>query len=174
MDLKARDKCLKEVRVLQNLDHPNIIRYLESFIDGNDLYIVFEWAAAGDLKRQLRKAQEKGTPFSERIVWKYFAQICDAMQHMHERRIMHRDLKVSSLPTVEDLCGVNTFLDRKTIVRVSCVCVILNVAAAGEYFSHHGRHNQSRRPWAEQRDERRDDASIFEGRHAIVHVARGA
>ena len=55
MDEKAREKCLKEVRLLQSLDHPNIIRYLDSFIDDKDLIIVVEWAAAGDLKRQLRK-----------------------------------------------------------------------------------------------------------------------
>lgn len=90
IDEKSREKCLKEVRLLQSLDHPNIIRYLDSFITENDLVIVVEWAAAGDLKRQLRKAQERGVGFEERVVWKYFSQICDAMQHMHDKRIMHR------------------------------------------------------------------------------------
>lgn len=56
-----------------------------------------EWAAAGDLKRQLRKAQEKQVGFEERIIWKYFSQIADAIQHMHERRIMHRDLKPANI-----------------------------------------------------------------------------
>lgn len=97
MNEKAREKCLKEVRLLQNLDHPNIIHYMDSFITDNDLIIVYEWAAAGDLKRQLRKAQEKGTGFEERIIWKYFSQICMAMQHMHEKRIMHRDLKPANI-----------------------------------------------------------------------------
>ena len=83
IDEKARDKCLKEVRLLQSLDHPNIIRYMDSFITDNDLVIAVEWAAAGDLKRQLRKAQERGVGFEERIIWKYFSQICDAIKHMH-------------------------------------------------------------------------------------------
>jgi len=77
MDQKQRDKCLKEVRLLQSLDHPNIIRYLDSFIEGSELIIVVEWAAAGDLKRQLRKALEKQTHFEERVVWKYFSQIAE-------------------------------------------------------------------------------------------------
>ena len=33
MDAKARQKCLKEVRLLQSLHHPNIVEYLDSFIE---------------------------------------------------------------------------------------------------------------------------------------------
>lgn len=83
--------------MLQSLDHPNIIKYMDSFINENNLVIIVEWAAAGDLKRQLRKAQERQTGFDERIIWKYFSQIADAIQHMHERRIMHRDLKPANI-----------------------------------------------------------------------------
>jgi NIMA (never in mitosis gene a)-related kinase len=97
MNDKAREKCLKEVRLLQSLDHPNIIHYMDSFITDNDLIIIYEWAAAGDLKRQIRKAQEKGVGFEERVIWKYFSQIANAIQHMHERRIMHRDLKPANI-----------------------------------------------------------------------------
>jgi NIMA (never in mitosis gene a)-related kinase len=71
---------------------------MDSFLSETDLIIVFEWAAAGDLKRQLRKAQEREVRFEERVVWKYFSQIADAIQHMHEKRIMHRDLKVCAAP----------------------------------------------------------------------------
>jgi serine/threonine protein kinase len=86
-----------QVGLLQSLDHPNIIKYMDSFINENNLVIIVEWAAAGDLKRQLRKAQERQTGFDERIIWKYFSQIADAIQHMHEKRIMHRDLKPANI-----------------------------------------------------------------------------
>lgn len=93
IDDRSREKCLKECKLLSSLDHPNIVKYLDSFVSEHDLVIVVEWAGAGDLKRQLRKAQEKNISFDELRVWKYFKQIAAAMQHMHERRIMHRDLK---------------------------------------------------------------------------------
>jgi NIMA (never in mitosis gene a)-related kinase len=79
---------------------------MDSFLSETDLIIVFEWAAAGDLKRQLRKAQEREVRFEERIVWKYFSQIADAIQHMHEKRIMHRDLKVCALPYLLLICSL--------------------------------------------------------------------
>lgn len=53
------------MRLLQSLDHPNIIKYLDSFLHGTELVIVVEWAAAGDLKRQLRKAQEVGVEVTD-------------------------------------------------------------------------------------------------------------
>ena len=82
---------------MQRLDHPNIIKYLDAFIDEHDLIIVFEWAEAGDLKRQLRKAREKKVRFDERLVWRYFSQICSAIQYMHNMRVMHRDLKPANI-----------------------------------------------------------------------------
>ena len=58
MDAKARERCLKEVKLLQTLPaHPCIITYLDSFLDNNELYIVFEWAEHGDLRRLLKRAQ---------------------------------------------------------------------------------------------------------------------
>ena len=56
MDQKARGRCLKEVKLLQTLPpHSAIIQYIDAFIDSNELYIVFEWAEHGDLRRLLRR-----------------------------------------------------------------------------------------------------------------------
>ncbi len=57
IDETTREKCLKEVLLLQSLDHPNIVHYMEYFLSSRELIIVVEWAAAGDLKRQLRKVE---------------------------------------------------------------------------------------------------------------------
>ena len=54
MDPKQREKCLKEVKLMQPLDHPNIIKYIDSFIYNNELIIVTEWAERGDLKKLMK------------------------------------------------------------------------------------------------------------------------
>ncbi|KAL3904675.1 MAG: hypothetical protein SGPRY_011199 [Prymnesium sp.] len=70
MDAKARDRCLKEVHLLRTLPkHPCIITYLDSFIDNNELLIIFEWAQHGDLRRLLRRAQEANATLQERQIW---------------------------------------------------------------------------------------------------------
>lgn len=97
MDPKQREKCLKEVELMKPLDHPNIIKYIDSFIHNNELIIVTEWAEKGDLKRLIKIQQQEETPFEEIRIWEYMQQIASALNHMHEKRIMHRDLKPANI-----------------------------------------------------------------------------
>lgn len=97
MDPKQREKCLKEVKLMQPLDHANIIKYLDSFIFNNELIIATEWAERGDLKKLIKCAQQDDTPFEEVTLWNYIMQIASALAHMHDKRIMHRDLKPANI-----------------------------------------------------------------------------
>ena len=53
MDAKARNDCLKEIDLLKNLDHINVIKYHESFLENNELIIVLDLADAGDLAKMV-------------------------------------------------------------------------------------------------------------------------
>src|SRR5690348_5186045 len=102
MDQKQREKCLQEVKLLQSVDHPNIVKYLDSFISENELYIAIEWADKGDLKRFIKKTNSEGDKFDEYKVIEYTRQLGSALLHMHEKRIIHRDLKPANILIFSD------------------------------------------------------------------------
>lgn len=65
---------------IHNNDITQIQRFIEAFEEDSALHIVFEWASAGDLKRQIQKMRKRKSRFSERLIWKYFLQISEGLR----------------------------------------------------------------------------------------------
>ncbi|KAL9654085.1 hypothetical protein ABK040_011629 [Willaertia magna] len=97
---KERKEALNEVKVLASLSHPNIIKYIDSFTDGGKLNIVMEYASQGDLYDKIKK--QGGKPFSEEKIMDWFIQICLAVKYIHDKRILHRDLKTQNIFLTQD------------------------------------------------------------------------
>lgn len=99
MSAKTREKCFNEARLLQSLNHPNIVACYDSYYDEalGDLVLVLEMLDGGDLKTLIEKVRNLTRKFSERQVWRYIRDLSSALMHMHSRRILHRDIKPANI-----------------------------------------------------------------------------
>ena len=105
MSAKEQKEARNEVIILSQLQHPNIVSYQESFVDSGNLYIVMDYADGGDLYKAIKN--QKGVHFSEENILDWFVQLCLALKHLHDRKILHRDLK-----------SQNIFLTSKKMVKL--------------------------------------------------------
>jgi len=99
-NMKEQEKkdALNEAVILKNLDHPNIIKFREVFIQRKPvetLNIVTEYVDGGDLEQKIKEQEKK--PFTEVEILDYFTQICLALQHLHKKKIIHRNLRSSNI-----------------------------------------------------------------------------
>jgi serine/threonine protein kinase len=97
MDRKQKEEALNEVHVLKSMRHPYIVTYRESFMNKSCLCIVMDYADGGDMYGKIAKQKTAGRGFSENQILDWFVQICLAMKHIHDRRILHRDLKTQNI-----------------------------------------------------------------------------
>uniref|UniRef100_A0A8B9PHU9 Serine/threonine-protein kinase Nek4 n=1 Tax=Apteryx owenii TaxID=8824 RepID=A0A8B9PHU9_APTOW len=103
---RERKAAEQEAQLLSQLKHPNIVTYRESW-QGEDglLYIVMGFCEGGDLYHKLKEQKGKLLPENQVVEW--FVQIAMALQYLHEKHILHRDLKTQ-----------NVFLTRTNIIKV--------------------------------------------------------
>lgn len=85
----------KETSVLALLHHPNIIGYRGCFMEKKTFHIVMDFADGGDLGEKIEQA--RGVHFKEDEILHWFVQICLAIKHVHDRKILHRDLKTQNI-----------------------------------------------------------------------------
>ena len=88
------NEILNEVEILKNLDHPNIVKIFEFFIEADGYYIITEYCHEGELFKLIKT---KGF-FSEKIAANIMYQIFQAMYYCHvTNNIIHRDLKPENI-----------------------------------------------------------------------------
>ncbi|GJU77439.1 protein kinase, ATP binding site-containing protein, partial [Tanacetum coccineum] len=94
----------EEVKLLKNLSHSNIVRYLGTVREEETLNILLEFVPGGSISSLLGKFG----PFPEAVIRMYTKQILLGLDYLHKNGIMHRDIK-----------GANILVDNKGCIKLA-------------------------------------------------------
>ncbi|WVQ75733.1 hypothetical protein IAR50_005363 [Cryptococcus sp. DSM 104548] len=94
----------REIGLLKELQHENIVQYLDSSVDANHLNIFLEYVPGGSVAALLSNYGA----FEEALVRNFVRQILTGLNYLHEREIVHRDIK-----------GANILVDNKGGIKIS-------------------------------------------------------
>ena len=86
-------KLIDEIKILKKLDHPNIMKIFECFVDEKNFYIISDFCDQGDL---LGKLEKLGT-MNEIVVKFLMEQIFNAVAYLHSKNVLHGDIKLENI-----------------------------------------------------------------------------
>lgn len=98
VDLQKLNKHLRycldcEIKFLRSVNHPNIIRLLETIEDGDHLFLVLEYCAGGNLAAYIQRYGR----VQEQIARNFMRQLGAGLEVLHAHHVIHRDLKPENL-----------------------------------------------------------------------------
>ena len=94
--LKDNIECImEEVAILNTLDHPNIVKYYETYDDNKYIYLVMEYITGGQLFDKI--TAQKNQNFSEHDACTYMRELFSCINHCHASGIVHRDIKPENI-----------------------------------------------------------------------------
>jgi serine/threonine protein kinase len=83
------EELRNEIRILQSLDHPNIVKAYEVYESKVNLYVVLQHCSGGDLYARV--------PYSEKDSAKIVGKLMSAVAYMHAHNVCHRDIKFENI-----------------------------------------------------------------------------
>ncbi|XP_058231887.1 serine/threonine-protein kinase Nek11 isoform X4 [Hemibagrus wyckioides] len=110
-DLKPDEtvKATQEAQLLSQLHHPAILRFYTSFLERDMFCIVTEFCEDGDLECTLERLRVSGEALCESQVSEWLVQLLLGLDYMHQRRILHRDLKTKNIFLKRNMVKIGDF-----------------------------------------------------------------
>ncbi|XP_017717810.1 PREDICTED: serine/threonine-protein kinase Nek11 isoform X2 [Rhinopithecus bieti] len=98
-----------EAQLLSKLDHPAIVKFHASFVEQDNFCIITEYCEGRDLDYKIQEYKEAGKIFPDNQIIDWFIQLLLGVDYMHERRILHRDLKSKNIFLKNNLLKIGDF-----------------------------------------------------------------
>jgi serine/threonine protein kinase len=144
-------KLDNEMNIMRSVKHANVVRYIDYHDIANHLYIIMEYVQYGDLQQLLMGRPGEpcpGQPLPEGMARRMAAQVLNALHHLHEQMITHRDIKPDNIliadPRPEHFTvklsdfGLSKVVkDENTFLRTFCGTLLY---CAPEVFPHYQAH----------------------------------
>mmetsp|Transcript_18431 Transcript_18431/g.33032 ORF Transcript_18431/g.33032 Transcript_18431/m.33032 type:complete len:424 (+) Transcript_18431:71-1342(+) len=133
-----KKRILKEIKILQRLDHPNIIKLFEVVDSKRNIFLVMDYIPNGELFNFIvdhgRLEEWQGS--------RLFRQLIDAVDYMHSQNVVHRDLKPENLLLDEKVClricdfGLGNVNDKGFMFKTACgsPCYVAPEMIAGGFY----------------------------------------
>ena len=96
VSIGAFDRFLQEYETIADMDHPNIVRIYDLGVSDDHAHIAMEYLAGGDLRLKIDAG------IAERQAVQYLRQIASALSAVHEKHVLHRDLKPGNIMLRKD------------------------------------------------------------------------
>ncbi len=96
---QAQEQFHREASVLARLDHPNLPKVSDVFVERRREYLVMDFVSGWDLRQLVEEKRRVGEFLSEDRVLKWADQLCDALEYLHSQDppILHRDIKPANI-----------------------------------------------------------------------------
>lgn len=79
------------------LEHANIINYHTSYIHGECIYWIMDYCDGGTLRERISLYEKQMKSIDENLVWYWGLQILQGIYYIHQKRLVHRDLKPDNI-----------------------------------------------------------------------------
>jgi len=135
-----------EARLLAKLNHPGIVKFYDSFISGEFFCIVTEYCEGGDLDVKLHHWKKTGKEVDDSVVVTWFIQLVLAVQYMHQRRVLHRDLKARNIFLKNNMIKIGDFGISRILVNTNDIATTVTGTPyymAPEILKHEGYNSKS-------------------------------
>eukprot|EP00802_Teleaulax_amphioxeia_P011101 Tamp_11131.p1 GENE.Tamp_11131~~Tamp_11131.p1 ORF type:complete len:568 (+),score=102.68 Tamp_11131:53-1756(+) len=100
-DDSAANRALREAKMLQAIEHANIVAYVDVFLNMDQgllqVCTVMEFCENGNLTQLLHKTKQQGGIIEDKRAANWMYQLADVLCYLHSRKILHRDLKPDNI-----------------------------------------------------------------------------